>query len=74
MKHLHFDIVSGISGDMTVGALIHLGAPLKTLSDAFSAMDLSGCAPSNSQEVFYFQKDVSCVTLWIGNWHRKCID
>lgn len=38
MRVLHFDIVSGISGDMTVAALTHLGAPLEPLQAALDAM------------------------------------
>jgi pyridinium-3,5-bisthiocarboxylic acid mononucleotide nickel chelatase len=41
---LHFDIISGISGDMTVGALLHLGAPLDPLRRALDAMGLSDVA------------------------------
>lgn len=39
---LHFDIISGIAGDMTVGALLHLGAPLEPLRSALDAIGLSG--------------------------------
>jgi len=42
MRVLHFDIVSGIAGDMTLGALIHLGAPIEPLREALSAMGLGG--------------------------------
>jgi uncharacterized protein (TIGR00299 family) protein len=42
MKHLHFDILSGIAGDMTVAALTHLGAPLDPLVEALAAMGLIG--------------------------------
>jgi len=31
MKIAYFDLISGISGDMTVGALLHLGLPLEKL-------------------------------------------
>jgi len=41
---LHFDIISGIAGDMTVGALLHLGAPLEPLRRALDAMDLTNVA------------------------------
>ncbi|HKN88329.1 MAG TPA: nickel pincer cofactor biosynthesis protein LarC [Nitrospiraceae bacterium] len=34
MRHLHFDCFSGISGDMTLGALVDAGLPLKELSRA----------------------------------------
>ena len=31
MKIAYFDLISGISGDMTVGALLHLGLPREKL-------------------------------------------
>jgi len=42
MKTAYFDCFSGISGDMTVGALLDLGVPLKWLDEQLSAMDLGG--------------------------------
>jgi uncharacterized protein (TIGR00299 family) protein len=41
VRVLHFDIIGGISGDMTVAALTSLGAPLQPLHEAFRAMGLS---------------------------------
>jgi len=38
----YFDCFSGISGDMTLGALIDLGVPAKWLKDALSSIPLSG--------------------------------
>jgi uncharacterized protein (TIGR00299 family) protein len=38
----YFDCFSGISGDMTLGALIDLGVPLSWLQDQLSNMPLSG--------------------------------
>ncbi len=41
MRLLHFDIISGISGDMTLAALSHLGAPIEPLRQALDAMGFS---------------------------------
>ena len=38
----YFDCFSGISGDMTLGALIDLGAPLDWLQDELSRLPLKG--------------------------------
>ncbi len=39
-QHLHFDCVSGIAGDMTLGALIDLGVPAQLVRDAIKAVGL----------------------------------
>jgi uncharacterized protein (TIGR00299 family) protein len=44
MSSLHFDCFSGISGDMTLGALVDLGLPVKDLSRGLKALPLSGYA------------------------------
>jgi uncharacterized protein (TIGR00299 family) protein len=38
----YFDCFSGISGDMTLGALIDLGVPLKYLEDRLNSLPLAG--------------------------------
>lgn len=37
-KHLHFDPFSGIAGDMTLGALIHLGVDLEAINQPLQAL------------------------------------
>ena len=41
MRVLHLDIISGISGDMTLGALVHLGFDLEGLREAIGCMGLA---------------------------------
>lgn len=38
----YLDLISGISGDMTLGALVHLGVPLEWLTDQLSKLPLTG--------------------------------
>ncbi|MBA5868193.1 MAG: nickel pincer cofactor biosynthesis protein LarC [Nitrospira sp. CR1.3] len=40
--HLHFDCFSGISGDMTLGALVDVGAPFDDLVQGLKRLSLSG--------------------------------
>jgi pyridinium-3,5-bisthiocarboxylic acid mononucleotide nickel chelatase len=42
MSSLHFDCFSGISGDMTLAALVDLGLPVKDLARALKALPLEG--------------------------------
>ena len=42
MRHLHFDCFSGISGDMTLGALVDAGLPLRQLSRALKDFPAGG--------------------------------
>ena len=40
MKCLYFDCFAGISGDMTLGALLDLGVPLAYLKDELKKLNL----------------------------------
>lgn len=42
MRVLYFDTFSGVSGDMTVGALLDLGMPLEAVRDAVRVLALPG--------------------------------
>jgi uncharacterized protein (TIGR00299 family) protein len=42
MKLAYFDCFSGISGDMTLGALVHAGVPLDHLRNELNALDVPG--------------------------------
>lgn len=44
MKQLHFDVFAGISGDMTLGALLDAGCPLDALVEQLSPMGIPGFA------------------------------
>jgi uncharacterized protein (TIGR00299 family) protein len=43
MKIAYFDCGSGISGDMTLGALIDLGAPLEAIQEQLDSLKLPDC-------------------------------
>ena len=43
MKTAYFDCLSGISGDMTLGALVDAGADLEHLNAAIESLGLPGC-------------------------------
>jgi hypothetical protein len=42
MKLAYFDCFSGISGDMTLGALVHAGVPLDHLCEQLNGLDVPG--------------------------------
>jgi uncharacterized protein (TIGR00299 family) protein len=42
MKIAYFDCFSGISGDMTLGALLHAGADVEALREGLASLNLSG--------------------------------
>src|SRR5690242_14475706 len=48
MKIAYFDAFSGISGDMTVGALLHLGVPFDALQAELAKLPLGGYRLSQS--------------------------
>lgn len=39
--HLHFDCISGISGDMTLAALIDVGAPVDVIRDGLASLNVA---------------------------------
>ena len=62
MRLIHFDIHAGISGDMTVAALTHLGASLEPLTDALRAMGLTKVTSGNrtGSTLGHFRLPVPC--------------
>ena len=51
MNIAYFDAFSGLSGDMTVGALLHLGVPLDALRDELRKLPLSGYHLTQSERM-----------------------
>jgi len=49
MKIAYLDTLSGISGDMTVGALLHLGVPLERVREAIATLTLENVALTTEQ-------------------------
>jgi hypothetical protein len=49
MKIAYLDAFSGISGDMTVGALLHLGVPLEALQAELAKLPLTGYRLSQTE-------------------------
>lgn len=50
MKILYYDCVAGISGDMTIGALLNLGARLEYVVDGLESLPLSGYTLRTAKE------------------------
>ncbi len=48
---LHFDCFSGISGDMTLGALIDLGVPIEYLAEQLQLLNLDGFSVSARRQM-----------------------
>lgn len=58
MRVLYFDAFAGVSGDMTVGALLSLGLPLETVRAALAELPLDGA------EVGAFERTVNGIRAW----------
>ena len=43
MKIAYLDCISGISGDMTLGALVDAGVPLEAIQDGIDSLGLPDC-------------------------------
>ena len=50
MKICYFDCFSGISGDMTVGALLDAGVDFNIIKDAVKSLDLKGYSLSRRKQ------------------------
>ena len=78
MKCLYFDCFSGISGDMTLGALIDLGVPHKYLREELKRLELSGYALKVSrvmrQGISARQVTVKRMTNSVAGQHRSFKD
>jgi uncharacterized protein (TIGR00299 family) protein len=76
MKVLYIDAFAGISGDMTVGALLALGLPLQRLQDELQRLPLSGytiaAAPRRVHGITATKFDVQVATQ--GHGHRAFRD
>jgi uncharacterized protein (TIGR00299 family) protein len=53
MKTAYFDCFSGISGDMTVGALLDMGVPLKWLQEQLTGLSLDGFSLSTDAVAYH---------------------
>ena len=50
MKICYFDCFSGISGDMTIGALLDAGVDFKIIREAVAKLDLKGFSISRRKQ------------------------
>lgn len=60
--HLHFDCVSGIAGDMTLGALIDLGVPVAMIRDTLDRVGIGGDRLSYSRVL---KRGISAVNVQV---------
>ena len=51
MRVAYFDVFSGISGDMTVGAFLDLGLPLEALRDAIATLGLGHAVEVSAERI-----------------------
>ena len=58
MRVLYFDAFAGVSGDMTVGALLSLGLPLETVRAALAELPLDGA------EVGASERTINGIRAW----------
>ena len=65
MRHLHFDCFSGISGDMTLGALVDAGLSLKELVRALKDLPATGYRLRSRSVMRGHSKRVSIATAFV---------
>lgn len=76
MKTIYFDCFAGISGDMTLGALIGVGADAEKLKEALSTLKIDGYTLSISRKVksHIEATDVDVVLEHHHHHHRRLND